>query len=282
VVKGTSRRVLDGLLRRVADAGVLVSTHPDIILKIGTKEVLYTTRNMDWGGDTELYATYEDFCVRFVCSLGKSDIRVLKQYRGSSGDGVFKVRLGENDNIKVKPALSSAPEQSLSKDEFHAMFKGYFEYDGFDECRGLLVNQKWADSIANGMVRCYLTGSVVSGFGYQESIALTPHPDEPETKFRPMSRRFYFSENCGLFQDLRAIVEARWVPQLIGIHKIAADDMPLLWDIDFFINDVNTPNTETKYTLCEINVSGVSPFPPSCADYIAKALAARVERPFSA
>jgi hypothetical protein len=44
--------------------------------------------------------------------------------------------------------------------------------------------------------------------------------------------------------------------------------MPLLWDIDLFINDVNGQCPGNKYTLCEINVSGVSPFPPSCIPYI--------------
>ena len=39
--QGTS---FDGLLREVAAAGVFVSTHPDVILKIGTKDVLADTR----------------------------------------------------------------------------------------------------------------------------------------------------------------------------------------------------------------------------------------------
>jgi hypothetical protein len=36
--------------------------------------------------------------------------------------------------------------------------------------------------------------------------------------------------------------------------------------------DNNSTRTEEKYTLCEMNVSGISPFPPSCAGHIAKAL----------
>src|SRR5580765_6511666 len=42
---GRDRSVLDAMLRDVAGAGVFVSTHPDVILKLGTKEVLYRTRN---------------------------------------------------------------------------------------------------------------------------------------------------------------------------------------------------------------------------------------------
>jgi hypothetical protein len=127
----------------------------------------------------------------------------------------------------------------------------------------------------NGMVRAFITGSKVSGFGYQEAVALTPRW-ENANEIRPTSRRFYFTEDCGLFQDLRIIMEEKWLPQLQKIHDISEDMMPLLWDIDLFINDTNTKDTENKYTLCEMNVSGISPFPPSCAGHIAKALKAKL------
>src|SRR5882757_7954712 len=43
---GRSRAGLDALLREVAARDVWVSAHPDVILKMGTKEVLYHTRSM--------------------------------------------------------------------------------------------------------------------------------------------------------------------------------------------------------------------------------------------
>src|ERR1700757_4283558 len=46
--KGRNRANLDALLRQVA-RGVWVSAHPDVILKMGTKEVLHRTRTMSWG-----------------------------------------------------------------------------------------------------------------------------------------------------------------------------------------------------------------------------------------
>src|SRR5690348_16611262 len=47
--EGRNRAKLDALLREVANAGTWVSAHPDVILKMGTKEVLYRTRAMPWG-----------------------------------------------------------------------------------------------------------------------------------------------------------------------------------------------------------------------------------------
>src|SRR5689334_7253769 len=52
---GRDRSVLDDILREVAARGVFVSGHPDVIAKLGTKEVLYTTRDIGWGSDTYLY-----------------------------------------------------------------------------------------------------------------------------------------------------------------------------------------------------------------------------------
>jgi hypothetical protein len=270
IEQGFNRSRLDALLMNTAKNGVIVSTHPEIILKIGTKKVLYSTRNMDWGGDIDFYSEYHDFERRFLASL--DSIRILKQYRGNGGNGVFKIWFADADkkNVCVVHAPSANEKQILSKDEFHKEFSKYFENGG------LLINQKWVKGITNGMVRCYLTGTKVSGFGYQESNALCPQSDEPEAKIRPTSGRFYFSEYCGLFQDLRKIMETKWIPELQKIHSIPDELMPLLWDIDLFINDVNTSDIDRKYTLCEINVSCVSPFPPSCINHVVDELKKRL------
>ncbi|GGF49888.1 Cj0069 family protein [Echinicola rosea] len=264
IEQGNDRSRLDAVLRNLSERGVFISTHPDVILKIGTKKVLYSTRHMDWGGDIEIYSKFSDFEKLFLPSLDKTSIRILKQYRGNGGNGVYKVRLAESDptRIRIVHAPKSTEERILKVDEFLREFRRYFDN------RGMLINQQWVQGITNGMVRCYLTGVKVSGFGYQESNALCPQSNDPESPVRPTSGRFYFSEQCGLFQDLRQIMESKWVPQLQEIHSISDQMMPLLWDVDLFINDVNGQDTEAKYTLCEINVSCVSPFPPSCVNHV--------------
>src|SRR5262249_28631364 len=59
VHQGRNRANLDALLRQVAAHGVWVSAHPDVILKMGTKEVVHRTRTMSWGSDTPLYRTVQ-------------------------------------------------------------------------------------------------------------------------------------------------------------------------------------------------------------------------------
>jgi hypothetical protein len=43
---GQTRALLDGMLRDVASSGPWVSAHPDVILKMGVKEVLHRTRHL--------------------------------------------------------------------------------------------------------------------------------------------------------------------------------------------------------------------------------------------
>ena len=45
---------------------------------MGTKEVLYRTRNMSWGTDTRLYATLEQFRRELPQCLAEGKPRVLK------------------------------------------------------------------------------------------------------------------------------------------------------------------------------------------------------------
>ena len=57
---GKDRSRLDSLLRDVAARGIWVSAHPDVILKMGVKEVLYRTRKLSWSTDTDLYQSVDD------------------------------------------------------------------------------------------------------------------------------------------------------------------------------------------------------------------------------
>ncbi len=263
IEQGNNRNKLDALLRKLYASGCFVSSHPDIILKIGTKDVLYKTREMEFGGDVKLYKSFEEFKEKIF--LAKEPvIRILKQYRGNGGDGVFKIDASDisKNKIAVTRAKKGEEEKIMNAEDFFSAFKIYFN-DG-----GILIDQPWNEHITNGMVRCYLTGTKVSGFGYQEINALYPG--------KKPGKRFYFSEDCGLFRDLREIMENKWVPALQQITGTETEMLPVIWDADFFINSINTKKTNEKYTLCEINVSCVSPFPESAIPYIVEEVRKKV------
>src|SRR3954452_23587477 len=81
--QGKTRVELDPLLREVAAQGPWVSAHPDVILKMGVKEVLYRTRHLGWGADTRRYDSAASFRAEFPSCLRAHGPRVLKQNRGN-------------------------------------------------------------------------------------------------------------------------------------------------------------------------------------------------------
>ena len=98
ISQGQDRRQLDALLRDVASKGVWVSTHPDVILKMGVKEVLYRTKSLGWGTDTNLYRTVKAFEEDFPRALASAGPRVVKRNRGNGGQGVWKVELAPSSD----------------------------------------------------------------------------------------------------------------------------------------------------------------------------------------
>jgi hypothetical protein len=112
--EGRNRGNLDVLLREVAARGVWVSAHPDVILMMGTKEVLHRTRTMSWGCDTVLYGTAKAMRAELPTQLAAGP-RVIKRNRGNGGQGVWKIEtLASPRNrriVRVLDATKAASEE---------------------------------------------------------------------------------------------------------------------------------------------------------------------------
>jgi hypothetical protein len=266
----SDRKKLDRLLQQLSMQGVFVSAHSDVILKIGTKEILYNIKDEEFGTDVKLYTSFNDFRNKFQKDIDPGGIRILKQYRGNGGKGVYKIDTTEIDKnrITVTHAAQGDVDMSMTVDDFYSMFEPYFQSGD------MLINQLWNANIINGMVRCYVSGNKVAGFGYQEVNALYP---KINSVFKKPSQRFYFSKDCGLFKDLKQIMENKWIQRLQEITGIDNNMLPVIWDADFFINDSNVQYASKKYSLCEINVSSVSPFPESAIPYIVEETTKRIQ-----
>ena len=269
IEQGRDRKRLDALLTDVVEKGSFVSAHPDVILKMGTKDVLFKTKDMEWGSDTEIYTSFQDFVFRFPGKLKSFGTRVLKQHRGNGGNGVYKlVHHPADDTITLIHAAAGHTRERYSFEQVYEFFKPFYASDG------LVIDQEWNKNITNGMVRCYVTGAIVSGFGYQEINALYELAKDGTGVYVPPGRRYYFTEHCGLFGDLKRLMEEKWIGDLQKKLSINDDKMPVIWDADFFIN--HTDDKKSKYTICEINVSSVSPFPPSSIPYIVQEVRERL------
>jgi hypothetical protein len=253
---GERRGMLDDLLREVASAGVLVSAHPDVASKMGVKSVLHATRDLGWGTDTAFYETPDAFEREFPARLAGGP-RVLKQNRGNGGIGVWKVERGSGADVRVQEAKGGGEPRTLPLEGFIAERMADFEAGGG------LVDQPFQARHLEGMVRCYMSGGRVAGFGHQLVRALAPR------EAGPAGPRLYSGPDDPRFQRLRALMERDWTPGLARRLGIAPDDLPVIWDADLLLGP-RTPLGDDSYVLCEINVSSVFPIPDEAPEALAE------------
>jgi hypothetical protein len=252
---GRDRSVLDTLLRQVASAGIFVSAHPDVIVEMGTKDVLYRTRHMPWGCDTRLYPSFATLCEALPRCLAEGQSRVLKQHRGNGGNGVWKVERISDARVRVRHALRGSLEEEVMLDEFLTRCEPYFA------AGGRMVDQIYQPRLPDGIIRCYLVRDRVAGFGEQLINALYPAPvgTAPAEVPQP-GPRLYFPPTRKDFQVLRSKLESAWVPAMCRTLALEPESLPVIWDADFLYGPT-TSTGDDSYVLCEINVSSVYPFP---------------------
>jgi hypothetical protein len=267
--EGKTRSVLDAMLRDVAPRGPWVSAHPDVILKMGVKEVLHRTKHLGWGTDTHLYRTAADFTGVFPSRLQLAGPRVLKRNRGNGGQGVWKVELisesaSNASVVRVLHAQRGSEPEEMPLAEFMARCEPYLASDG------CIVDQPFQQRLPEGMIRCYIGVDKVVGFGHQLIKALIPPPpeglDSPAAQPGP---RIMHGPDAEPFQRLREKMEAEWTPQMMEVLGIDATLLPIIWDADFLYGP-RTPSGEDSYVLCEINVSSVFAIPDQAPAAIAR------------
>src|SRR5262249_14625682 len=283
---GRDRTILDVMLRDVAASGVFVSAHPDIILKLGTKEVLFRTRDLGWGSDTHLYTTMDQMIHELPLRLAAGKARVLKQYRGNGGNGVWKVQLPidhfENNNgrgpaalprpetiVAARHAKRGCGEERIALGEFYRRCAPYFSGSG------RMIDQEYQERLPDGTIRCYLVHDQVVGFGHQAINALFPAPPGAAEAPEP-GPRLYHPPSMPEFQALKRKLEDEWMPDVQRLLDIEKENLPILWDCDFLFGPKGA-NGEDTYVLCEINVSSVAPYPESAVPHVVEASAARAQ-----
>ena len=270
---GRRRDRLDALLRELASAGVFVSAHPDCVLRLGTKDVLVETRDLPFGSDVQRIANLAQLAAELPARLALGP-RVLKQRRGHSGIGVWRVeRLAAPEGaplqLQVQHAQRGSAPELLGLPALLARLAPYFEA----EQGGHMIDQSWQPRLGEGMLRAYLVADRVVGFGVQAVNALCPAP-APGEAAPPPGPRLYHSADLPAGQPLKQLLETQWLALLCQRLGLTNAHLPLLWDADFLLGEAE-PGAPERYVLCEINVSSVSPFPPSA---VAPLVAAVLER----
>jgi len=272
---GANRERVDELLAEAAADGIFVSAHPEVIQKMGTKEVLHATRHLGWGSDTSLYRSVDELAERLPGRLSQHGRLVVKQGRGNGGNGVWSVELGEpaspvtlSSPVLVREARATDAGERITLGEFVRRCGSYFSWSG------VLVDQEYEPRLAEGLIRCYFSHDRVVGFCHQWPKGLLDVvPDAPAPERTPTVME---GPDTPAYQRLRQHAEGEWVPEMMQVLGVQAPALPVIWDADFLYGPKDAHGNDS-YVLCEINVSAVWPFPPVASTTIAANTVARIE-----
>lgn len=264
---GANRAHLDALLSEVASRGVFVSAHPAVIGAMGTKDVLYATRSLGWGTDTEQYRSPKELEEGFPARLDRYGVLVLKQGRGNGGNGVWRVektesasgsseRLLLDSGVRVRQAQPpDSPYEHLSLGAFLARCGEYFGRRDDPLLPGPRRGGGLLPPVAQGAPEG--RGPNHWGSVYCATPSVMEDPTTPS------------------FQALRAKVETEWVPEMTQLVGLDPHSLPVIWDADFLYG-AKTSTGDDSYVLSEINVSAVWPYPPQATTQLVEATAVRV------
>ena len=275
VQDGVNRQQVDELLGEAAARGTWVSAHPDVICKMGTKEVLYETRHLGWGSDIGIYRSAGELAERLPGRLSRYGRLVVKQGRGNGGIGVWSVEMCEpsppatlGSPVRVRQARASDATEQVGLGEFVERCASYFSWSG------VLIDQPYQPRLAEGLIRCYFSHDRVVGVCHQQPKGLldAAPPACREEGTPPVTDGPHVPD----YQRLGQQAEGEWVPEMMSVLDLDARALPVIWDADS-LHGPKAEDGNDSYVLCEINVSAVWPFPVMASRTIAANALARID-----
>jgi hypothetical protein len=173
--------------------------------------------------------------------------------------------------LRVRHAKRGSVEETLTFDAFLTRCQPYFVGNGG------MIDQAYQSRLTDGILRCYLVGDRVAGFGEQLVNALYPAAPGASADSAPQpGPRLYYPPTRPDFQRLKNNLESEWLEQLCEILAIEKKQLPVLWDADFLYGPKDDAGLDT-HVLCEINVSSVYPFPDDALAPLAAETLARID-----
>ncbi len=208
------------------------------MLGLGTKDVLFETRDLPFGSGVHRIESLAQLVAELPprLSLGA---RVLKQHRGHSGIGVWRVEQSADGGLLVQHAQRGSTPQRMDLAALQATLAPYFE----PAAGGHMIDQAWQSRLAEGMVRAYLVEDRVAGVGIQAVNALHSEAQVPGS-------RLYHGPELPEFQMLKQQLESSWITLLRERVGLARERLPLLWDRGFMLAHPVADGAE-RFVLCE-------------------------------
>lgn len=240
------------MLRELVSNGVEGLPHPDAMVAYGAKNSVERLRGTDIvPEDVYTYYDFDSLKENFPKRL-KNGVRVLKQNRGSAGEGIWRVEVLEPEKYKKEIPLTAKLKLTEAKDnhteektlqEFLEFCIPYVEGDD-----GMLLDMPFLERIVEGEIRILML---------RDNIVNVVHKKPASTKDAFSATLFsgakYRYDSPEQWPDLVEVVR-KSVPVIQ--KKLGNYDLPLIWTADFIL-DTDKKTGKDKYVLGEINASCV-------------------------
>jgi len=276
----------DNGMRELRKLGKQVWPSPDVMEQMGAKDALVKVAKLNIGlEDTMAYYTPTEFEKGFKKTMAFQP-RVIKQNRGSSGEGIWIIKLKKgnycktfgarsckdnevlelmeaNDNHKEEHTVAEfiefcvngrTPKQGKSKGSGTWTSKGVGKYlEGGKDAGGQLVDQRFCPRIVEGELRYNMVGDALVGIIHKKpkegGISAVGGTGSIYTFYGPEEKLFKNLTENFLKRDLEKVMPA------LGL---ADEPIPLWWTTDFILSSpVGTPTEDEKWIVGEFNCSCV-------------------------
>lgn len=244
------------MLRTLTDNGLVGLQHPDEMIKFGSKDVLVHLANTELvPNDTYAYYTVPEMQQQLPVALSHGE-RVLKQNRGSTGSGIWRVRiLDEQVRASIMPGEAVPLDTMLHCTE---AFDNHVEHhtlaDFMHMCEqyilgdnGMLVDMRFMPRVKEGEIRVLMVG--------QEPVCVVhkkPLEDADAFSATLFSGAKYQYQTPDAWHELLGM----FLPELENLRQqLDAPYVPLVWTADFIMD--TAPDGSDRYVISEINCSCV-------------------------
>lgn len=278
-IPGGEKGYFDLLTRLSDEAGLVGMSRPDEMMSYGAKDALVKLADTDLvPSDTYAYYDVDTFHKTFPSSLSYGE-RVLKQNRGSTGSGIWRVQLEDKElAASIEPGTTLPLDTKLRCTEAvdnHTEVRELGEFMDFCDQyiigdNGMLVDMRFMPRIVEGEIRILLVGPhpvfvvhkkpAAGGDNFSATLFSGAQYtyDSPEK----------WQELVDMFAEVRPVIA----------EKLGGDNIPLIWTADFMLDDA--PGGGDTYVLGEINCSCVgftSELDMGIQEMVAKEAISRVE-----
>ena len=241
------------MLRELVKHGVEGLPHPDAMIKYGAKNAVEKLKGTALvPEDVYTYYDFETFKQNFPVSLTMG-VRVIKQNRGSTGEGIWRVEVLNDTNKKSKAiSLDTTVKLTEAKDN-HSEEKTLGEFIDFciqylEGENGMILDMPFLERIKEGEIRVLMLRDTIVNIVHKKP---SNAPDAfSATLFSGAKYRYDSPEK---WPDLVKLVDANVKKLQAGLGNY---DLPLIWTIDFILDD-DKNGKKDNYVLSEINASCV-------------------------